>query len=289
MIITITNPRNNLSLNFLGSEEYRKKHGVKTLKEKADIAITARDYELYARGLSGVFSLPTSQSYFVTGYAQDGSDFQYNTYENRIITFEFVQHYGFTLTQQSQVFNQLDHLLDIRILTAAGAYHIRGHLNGTTEAGLVELTCPYPYFTTEEKIIHHDILWLVAKKRMMLPLRLPNMLFGETSQKGMLTLNALFPTEFKMILTGTFADIRIRGLNAGTVLWYQGSVEETMVVDTLEQKVIVDGNDVTDVVQGVFPMLLEGENTFHFVIPEGQQKDNIRVNVEYQEIAGNIE
>lgn len=289
MIITITNPRNNFFVSFLGEAEYRAKYGIKTCKEKAQIAINEREYELYARGISGLFSLPQSTAYLVKGYQQDGSDFQYNAYENRMITFEFPQHYGVTSTQQSQVFNQIDHMLAIRIQTEAGTYAIRGHLNGTTEAGLVELECPYPYFTTEKKIMQEGIIWEQQPKRIFLPMKLPQILFGSNQERGVLTFTALFPTDFIITLTGSFTNITIKNITIGTTLSYEGHVEQTFVLDTQAQRLFVDHVDKTDTVRGMFPTLIEGDNVFEFVIAPDKQVSDIHVSLAYQEVVANIE
>jgi hypothetical protein len=288
MIITITNPRNKKFINFLGEQEYRKKHGVKSMREKAQIAMIHRDYELYARGVSGLFSLPVSQSYFVKGYRQSGTDYQYNTYENRIITFEFVQQYGLSSTQQAQVFNQQGQLLDITIKTEANEYAIKGHFNGTIERGIVELECPYPYFVTPNYIIQNELIQKNPAHRKLLPLQLPATFFGSSQEKGVIEVDAVFPTDFTITLTGSFTDLKLIGVNEGTNLLYNGSIRESMIISTADESMFVDGNDVSMEVKGLYPTLIEGINQFEFMIPEGNQETDVKVRLEYQEVLGNI-
>jgi len=289
MIITITNPRNDFSMRFLGEEEYRAAHGVRSFHEREQIAIIHRDYELYARGLSGLFSFPASQAYFAKGYRQDGSDYQYNGYENRIITFEFPQHYGMSSTQQNQVFNQKGHLLDIAIKTERDEFFIQGHLNGVSERGLIELECPSPYFRTADIVQKEELIQLNPTGKRLLPLKLPKAFFGAQQEKGIISIDALFPTDFTITLTGAFSDIKVVGMRGATTLLYNGLVKRQMVISSGDQTTYVDGVDVSAQVRGMYPTLFEGKNTLEFFIEEHKQLTDVKVRMEYQKILANIE
>jgi len=289
MIITITNPRNNLSLNFLGDKEYRAKYGCLSWRERERMALTARDYELLATGLSGLFALPPSVAYMVHGYRQDGSDYQYNDYQNRLITFAFTQYYGMTSTQQTQVFNQAKHMLDVTITTDEGTYIIQGHLNGSVEGGVVEIECPYPYFTTNKRIVRNEVISLNPHNRRLIPVELPQVFFGSPQLKGHITFNALFPTPFIIELSGSFDGITVTAVNTGDIWSYDGSVRDKMIIDTYQELAIADGQNVTQQTKGMFPTLIEGENIFQFDIPEDKQYSDVQVKLEYQEVVGNIE
>jgi len=298
MIITITNPRNKLSCNFLGAAEYREKYGVKSFHEKAQIAAKYNDYELYERGLSGLFALPASQGYFVEGYRQVGSDYQYNSYQNRIITFEFAQHYGEASTNQNQVFNQKGHMLEIMITTGNGIFYIHGHLNGVSERGLIEFDCPNPYFFTRyEKtgediyVIKKDIIEVNPTGRTLFPLTLPQIFFGAPKEKGVISVNADLATDFTITLKGIFSDIKIvnRTLDTShTTLLYDGHVQNEMIISSADETTYVDGVDVSGVMRGLYPTLIEGQNEFEFFIADEKQITDVEVEMKYRKTLANI-
>lgn len=289
MIITITNERNNLKMSFLGGKEFREKYGIKTKREKAQIAINYNDYELNARGLSGLFSLPPSISFMNSGFKQNGSDFQYNTYENRIITFDFQQFYGYNNSQQTQVINQLEHMLRIDIQTENGNFHTFGHLNGTIETGVFELECPDPYLYNGKQVVKRETILVSPKGRAMFPMTMPQIFFGGAQEQGSIELYAKLPTDFFVELKGKFNGITIYGYSAGANLTYNGQVNTSMVISTLDQTTYVDGIDVTDRVTGIYPTLVEGDNVFMFKIPKGNQQSDVAVRIHYMERVGNIE
>jgi len=288
MIITIRNPRNNLALNFLGEKEYRAKYGVKSFHEKEQIALLYSDYELYARGLSGLFALPASQAYFAKGYTQTGSDYQYNGYENRIITFEFAQYHGMTSTQQNQVFNQKGHMLELMIETEHGSFYIYGHLNGVSESGLVEFDCPNPYFFTKDMIEQEDKIEVNPSGGKLFPLRLPQIFFGAPQEKGIIKVKADLATDFTITLTGRFSDIKITSKQTGTTLLYEGYVGRKMVISTADETTYVDELDVSGKMRGLYPTLIEGENVFEFFIADEKQLSDVDVRMVYREILANI-
>lgn len=289
MKITVANPRNSFFLTFYDDLEFRRKYGIRTFREKGAIAVRDRAYEIYARGLSGLYALPQSTMYSQHGYRQDGSDYQYNDYQDRIITFEFPQHYGATITQQVQVLNQSQHMLDIAITTDNATHNIKGHLNGTSEFGIMEFDCPTPFFTTNRRISRNELISINPHDRRLLPMFLPETFFGGAALAGNIVFDALFPTNFIIKLTGIFDGITINALNVGASITYSGAVRDTMIIDTYDNTVLVDAQNVTQEVSGLFPSLIEGRNVFEFNIPEGGQHTDVKLLMEYQEVVGAVE
>lgn len=293
MIITIKNPRNKLWVRFYDKREYEKAFGILTERERMEVAVNERSYATYQKGFgNNIYALPENTPYTQSGFNQNGADFRMNTYDMRTIIFEFEQFNGYASTQQTQVYYQDDHLLEISIQTEANTYHIKGSIIGDTSNGIMEIQCPNPFFNLDTVFSQTEELLINPSFIPLIPFELKKegtVFFGKPQTQGKISFVATFPTDFNIRIEGEFDEITIKGITAGANITYKNKVKNNMIISTYDNTVIVDDEYVTQDIIGTFPTLIEGENLFEFVIPDTMQVTDVKITLSYKVVVANVE
>lgn len=259
MLITITNLDNNKSIQFLSSKEYTKRYNPYTVYQHYNNSYDENIIRLV--NIQGIYTNPSNNNLFVKGLDEDGSDFYSNNYNNRIITIQFDNKYT-DFRKLNQVLYMQNRLLYMSIETPYNTYSLNVSVDGSYENGVLTLIADNIFFNTNKT--ECQSFTLPDSAYYLLPLTLPQTLFGQTTINATINITAEVPSDCIIQLQGKFVNLRITNMTTGTVLDIICNVNSSLTIDTFYKTIMADGVSITSFT-GLFPSLISNVNTLFFV------------------------
>lgn len=236
--------------------------------------------------LSGFDGIPKNNNVFVSGINQDGADFTYNYYSPLQLFWNFTTT-PLGYQTMNQVIAQQDGLLTVSIQTDVNQYTIEGTIEGSNEGGVIELVCPYPYFTLPQDVEGCKTILDITNGLPLIDFTLPRVFFTSEVENRTLEVDSLFFNTPVFTLSGSFVGCRVLHVQTGTEHILEGQTcLYRMIIDSVNVQTSIDGLDVSPFVRGQYPELVGGKNTFIFSFDT--QASDIEVCYKYKAVTSNV-